>query len=885
MALTPRVFDTAILHKSLSSRAVTPNNANGVNNNFKIDRDGQMVAAPMYNFESCIVKISNDNGYTWTKRGDYYITPRTSTIAEGPNYEVFYDKETNFVAVLHVGYGYIQIARDRPGEELDDTSPYARSQIKYSSTYLDKPSGNFMVFDGNVQMVYGAYINTSTGRLIMAGYDTTSAIEHCLQDYSVYNITSPVLGNIAIKAYEDKVHTLAQSGNSIVYIPFTKKIGNGNGSFGTEVSIAAGSNFRDLSIDINASGTLAVIYSTDSGTTASGFYSVSTDNGTSWDIIGLIPPSGYSSVLDPLTSKYSNRSSIIAGYDDSFLVSNCYTNNSTGDIDLFVKEVFTTDSGVILTDIPTQSGVISIGYNGYMGIYENSAITPIDPIVDTKLNDITYGNSTFIAVGNSGVILKSGDGRNWSEVDSGITKNLYAVSYNVSGAFCAVGASGAILTSTDGTTWTERNYIANTIDLKGITTFNPTQYWVVVGNDSGSTTSRLYTSTTLDGTSWTSRTIGYNEVWNDITSSSTLLVIVGNNGKLYTSGDGITWTNRDSGTSEHLNSVAHSTARFVAAGNNGAVTISSTGTTWYLQTPAPTSVNLHSTVAVGSGMYIGGSGYIANSAGGLIPYSTCYSGDEDITGLGYGTVSGIYYGYGSTPVSTTPWRKVNSANGNIIGAKFFKYTDEVIPNFGDKSTIHMAYQLGKQNSKDGQDSVASTIFQEKLSNNAYQEEYEGDAFTQNLFDYYASGYINEKTKLYMSDFDKIGTEVSISKYEPIEKSLIDGKGGFQTPVTWSVVALIDPGSSTAPTVARGNAEFEEYIGRDSRKIFFKADCYLDRNYIINNGGYKKKTVYTIRLEDKDYEVEQILPRFLNNCIMYWEANLFVVSPTNDPFKG
>ena len=59
-----------------------------------------------------------------------------------------------------------------------------------------------------------------------------------------------------------------------------------------------------------------------------------------------------------------------------------------------------------------------------------------------KLNDITYGNSTFIAVGNSGVILKSGDGRNWYGVNSGIDKDLYAVAYNASGAFCAVGASG-----------------------------------------------------------------------------------------------------------------------------------------------------------------------------------------------------------------------------------------------------------------------------------------------------------------------------------------------------------------------------------------------------------------------------------------------------------
>ena len=884
MSLNPRVFDTAILNRSTSSRAVTANGANGANNNFKIDPDGLLIAAPMIDYNRCFLKISHDDGYTWTNKGGYYLQPRSASFAEGTCYQVFYDKEDDWTTILYAGYNQLWIITDDNAGNVTTNTPYGEVQVKYG-TYNDKPAGNFMAMDGDFPIIYCAYVNSSTNQIKITGIDVMRGINDCIQDLAAYTGGTPVLGTLAIKSKEDKVHLIAGLSSSLSYIPFTKKKGSGTGSFGTANSIDTNGSARDVGIDINGEKHLGVIYSIDTGTGAIGFYATSTNSGSTWNKIGLIPPSGYSSIYDPLTNKYSLRSSIVGGYDDSFLISNCYKNSTTNNIDVFVKEINPTDSGILLNDIPTQSGMIGIGPNGYIGIYENSSWNQITPVTSSKLNDIVYGDSKFVAVGNSGVIVTSNDGRNWTQRTTETTQDLYAVAYNPSGAFCAVGASGTVLTSTNGITWTEEFYIAPTINLKGITTFNPYQYWVVVGNDNGSNTSRLYTSNTLNGTAWTSRTIGHNQIWNDITSSPTLLVIVGNNGTIYTSGDGITWTARSSGTSEHLNSVSRSTARFVAVGNNGAVTISSTGTTWYIQSPAPTSQDLLSSVPVGSGMYIGASGYYANSAGGLIPYTTISSGSEVLNGLSYGIISGVYYGYGTTPVSTSEWKKVNSVEGNVLGAKFFKYIHEAIPNFGDKSTIRMAYQLGNQNDKDGQDSVSSTIFQESLGNNAYPELSGGDAFTKGMYDYYASGHINDQTKIYMRDFDKIGTTVSVSKYEPLSKSVIDGKAGFSTPETFDVTALIDPGSSTAPTVARGNAEFEEYIGRDSRKIFFKPDCYLNRNYIINEGGYKKKTVYTIRLEDKDYQVEQILPRFYNNAIIYWEANLFVVSPTNDPFKG
>ena len=71
------------------------------------------------------------------------------------------------------------------------------------------------------------------------------------------------------------------------------------------------------------------------------------------------------------------------------------------------------------------------------------------------LNGVAYGNSTFVAVGQSGTILTSTDGATWTSRTSGTSNYLYDVAFGNS-TFVAVGASGTILTSTNGTSWTTR---------------------------------------------------------------------------------------------------------------------------------------------------------------------------------------------------------------------------------------------------------------------------------------------------------------------------------------------------------------------------------------------------------------------------------------------
>jgi hypothetical protein len=95
---------------------------------------------------------------------------------------------------------------------------------------------------------------------------------------------------------------------------------------------------------------------------------------------------------------------------------------------------------------------------------------------------VTYGNGTFVAVGDGGTILTSPDVASWTQRTSG-GQSLYGVAYG-KGLFVAVGgysdpwsSASVILTSPDGASWTQRTSGGNA--LFGVTYGNG--LFVVVG--------------------------------------------------------------------------------------------------------------------------------------------------------------------------------------------------------------------------------------------------------------------------------------------------------------------------------------------------------------------------------------------------------------------
>jgi hypothetical protein len=83
------------------------------------------------------------------------------------------------------------------------------------------------------------------------------------------------------------------------------------------------------------------------------------------------------------------------------------------------------------------------------------------------LGGVSYGNGTFVAAGDSGHILTSSDGINWTSQTSGVSADLFGIAHG-NGTFVAVGSSGTIITSPNGTTW-EPQVSGTTGDLNGVT--------------------------------------------------------------------------------------------------------------------------------------------------------------------------------------------------------------------------------------------------------------------------------------------------------------------------------------------------------------------------------------------------------------------------------
>ena len=74
----------------------------------------------------------------------------------------------------------------------------------------------------------------------------------------------------------------------------------------------------------------------------------------------------------------------------------------------------------------------------------------------SPFQDVVFGNSKFVAVGNTGRVSTSTDGVTWT-AQTAITNDLYSVVYSTTASlFIATSSNGVIYSSPDGVTWTSR---------------------------------------------------------------------------------------------------------------------------------------------------------------------------------------------------------------------------------------------------------------------------------------------------------------------------------------------------------------------------------------------------------------------------------------------
>lgn len=169
--------------------------------------------------------------------------------------------------------------------------------------------------------------------------------------------------------------------------------------------------------------------------------------------------------------------------------------------------------------------------------------------------------------------------------------SLIGVAYG-NGTFVAVGSGGTILTSTDGSGWTKR--ISGTDNLLQAVTYN-NGIFVVVGDHGTILTSP-------DGESWTNRESGTNNSVSGVTYGSGNFVAVGENGAVLTSPDAENWTFGTSGSDCWLSGVIYGEGVFVAVGTGETILTSSDGNSWNtISSNAPNSV---SGVTYGEGNFV-----------------------------------------------------------------------------------------------------------------------------------------------------------------------------------------------------------------------------------------------------------------------------------------
>ncbi|MFN0157176.1 MAG: YCF48-related protein [Bacteroidota bacterium] len=185
------------------------------------------------------------------------------------------------------------------------------------------------------------------------------------------------------------------------------------------------------------------------------------------------------------------------------------------------------------------------------------------------LRGITYINDTTgIAVGDAGTILRTDDGGNsWHPQRSGTNADLWGVQFVDSQIGTAVGSNGVVLRTTDrGETWTSRS--AGTTNTLRAVRFTDANKGIAV-EDLGK-----ILKTTDGGETWqqivVAGTTGLCGVHFSDTDRGT---IVGLNGKILKTTDGGTnWNQQNSGTTQHLYAVLFIDAfRGIAVGTGGVI--------------------------------------------------------------------------------------------------------------------------------------------------------------------------------------------------------------------------------------------------------------------------------------------------------------------------
>ncbi len=301
---------------------------------------------------------------------------------------------------------------------------------------------------------------------------------------------------------------------------------------------------------------------------------LTSSNGTSWTLQGGIDTSNVQAMV-------SDGTNLLLASDNGDLFT------SPDAVDFTPLSSIQNDMHAIASN--GGNTLVRAGNPSYIHISTDNGTnwTPLFALGIFNINEVNYFNNQFIAVGNSGLLMTSADGSNWTTINTGSSEDLNDIFWfsglTVLGApfslYVAVGNNATILTSSTGTAWTtEVSNPAITDNLLAVT--HDDQYFVAVGENG-----RLIVrnNSILPGaTTWMD--LFSNASWgnlNDVFFNGTNCVIVGDAGQLVTGTAATAFTGATI-SPFNLYSVSGNGNKVIAVGQDGVTLFSRDGGgSWY----------------------------------------------------------------------------------------------------------------------------------------------------------------------------------------------------------------------------------------------------------------------------------------------------------------
>lgn len=237
------------------------------------------------------------------------------------------------------------------------------------------------------------------------------------------------------------------------------------------------------------------------------------------------------------------------------------------------------------------------------------------------------------------------------------------------------------------------------------------------------------------------------------------------------------------------------------------------------------------------------------------------------------------------------------ATTSMIGPLFFKAPAEMDTNIDPAELVYIAYQIDEgiqiwANYPQGSYKSIGIIIERldevalATSSSSYSDQTSDagemvidvnilESPTETM-DYYSAGWTGDQTTKYANAFSQHGTTITVEKYEPRDDVYLTGRAAYGSATTSLVKAFFEAESWAVATQGLNSSDFSEYINRDLRKLYLPPSFYMSSSTNDSRSYISLSTVWLAKFDGYVYQIRQLVPHFVKDQIVYWEANCYNV---------